>query len=171
MRGKIKVPAALVASLLLWPESLAHADVLAGILKCQVAGGPSLFIGSRRDVICLYKPNARGPKQYFSGTIERLGVAIGLRFAGTLMWNVHSELHDVSSLEGMFTGVGADAKFFAGPNEDYLVGGTGGQVTLKPLTAGGPTGFEVSAGIGRLNLIRTRQSDIFEGLDDDDLEK
>ena len=169
MRGSRNILVGCVAVLLLLGAGTAQAEVVAGILKCQVSGGLSLVVGSRRDVLCVYRPNGPGSKQYLLGTINRLGIALGLRFAGTLMWNVHSELHDVRTMEGSFTGVGADAKFFEGPNQDVLVGGEGGRVYLRPLTAGGPTGFEVSAGIGNLNLVRTTSSRLFEELDDDDI--
>ena len=148
----------------------AQADVIAGVLKCRVAGNFSLVLGSQRDIKCLYKPNGRGSRQYFIGTTDRLGLALGYRFAGTLLWDVRSSLHDVGNLAGDYSGLGGNAEFFEGPNGDMLVGGEGGRISLKPVTAGGPGGFEVSAGIGRLNLVRVERSDLFEGLDDDDIE-
>ena len=149
----------------------AKADVLSGVLRCRVEGGFSYVVGSQRPLKCLYKPtNGRRPKEYLIGTTNRLGLAIGFRFSGTLVWTVRSPIHDISSLEGVYSGVGADAKIFEGPNADILVGGENGRVALRPSTVGGPSGFEVSAGIGRLTLTRTQRSDLFEGLDDDDIE-
>ena len=150
---------------------VAKADVLSGVLRCRVEGGFSYVVGSQRPLKCLYKPtNVRNPREYLIGTTNRLGLAIGFRFSGTLVWTVRSPIHDINSLAGVYSGVGADAKIFEGPNADILVGGENGRVALRPSTVGGPSGFEVSAGIGRLTLARTQRSDLFEGLDDDDIE-
>ena len=172
MHGDRKTFCAMAAVALTWLPMVtgAKADILAGVLRCRVEGGFSYFVGSQRGVKCLYRPNGKSSKEYFSGTADRLGIAIGYRFSGTLVWNVRSPLHDVYSLEGTYSGVGADAKLFEGPNADVLIGGEHGRVSLRPSTVGGPSGFEVSAGIGRLNLVRTQRSDLFEGLDDDDIE-
>lgn len=157
---------------LFWLSAMcpANAEVLAGVMKCRVAGNLSFVLGSQRDIACLYRPNGHGPKQYLVGTTDRFGIALGFQFAGTLLWDVKSALHDAGDLTGVYSGVGGDAKFFDGPNGDILVGGPGDRISLKPVTVGGPGGFEVSAGIGRVSLVRVGRSDLFEGLDDDDIE-
>ena len=172
MRSDLRTICVLALGLAFVPiGDAAKADVLSGVLRCRVEGGFSYVVGSQRPLKCLYKPtNTRNPREYLIGTTNRLGLAIGFRFSGTLVWTVRSPIHDISSLAGVYSGVGADAKIFEGPNADILVGGENGRVALRPSTVGGPSGFEVSAGIGRLTLTRTQRSDLFEGLDDDDIE-
>src|SRR5258707_1949232 len=58
--------------------------IQAGSLTCDVSAGIGLIIGSQRTVSCTFTPSSPGPIEYYTGTISKLGVDIGVTAGGLL---------------------------------------------------------------------------------------
>jgi hypothetical protein len=61
-----------------------------------------------------------------------------------------------ASLGGNYGGVTAQATFGAGLGANVLIGGSNNSVALQPLSIEGQTGLNLAAGVGGLQLMRTR---------------
>src|ERR1700722_3179959 len=66
----------------------AQERVQAGSLTCDVSAGIGLIIGSQRNVSCTFTPAQPGPIEYYTGTISKLGVDIGVTTGGVMVWAV-----------------------------------------------------------------------------------
>src|SRR5258707_15171261 len=62
--------------------------VQSGSLTCDVSAGIGLIIGSERNVSCTFTPSLPGPIEYYTGTISKLGVDIGVTPGGVMGWLV-----------------------------------------------------------------------------------
>ena len=82
MRGYFISCAAVAAAALLgfasFNQTTAQDRVAAGSLTCDVSAGFGVIIGSRKAVNCTFAPAQPGPVEYYSGTITKLGVDIGV---------------------------------------------------------------------------------------------
>ncbi|MGH6840452.1 MAG: DUF992 domain-containing protein, partial [Methylocella sp.] len=63
------------------------APVQSGVLACNVAPGVGLIIGSSKSLSCVFHP-ARGRREYYAGTISRIGLDIGVTGPGQFAWGV-----------------------------------------------------------------------------------
>jgi hypothetical protein len=106
------------------------AQVQSGVLECNVAPGVGFIIGSSNTLSCVFH-RARGRPEFYAGTINRIGVDVGLTGPGQFAW-------------GVFT-AGPPGRRYA------LAGGYGDSISLQPLS-GATTGLNLSAGIGALTL-------------------
>jgi hypothetical protein len=106
------------------------AQVQSGVLECNVAPGVGFIIGSSKTLSCVFH-RARGRPEFYAGTINRIGVDVGLTGPGQFAW-------------GVFT-AGPPGRRYA------LAGGYGDSISLQPLS-GATTGLNLSAGIGALTL-------------------
>src|SRR3974390_2979511 len=64
----------------------AQERVQAGSLTCDVSAGIGLIIGSQRNVSCTFTPSTPGPIEYYTGTISKPGVDIGVTTGGAMVW-------------------------------------------------------------------------------------
>src|SRR6516164_3362956 len=62
--------------------------VQAGSLTCDVSAGIGLIIGSQRNVSCTFTPSSPGPIEYYTGTISKLGIDLGVTTGGVMVWLV-----------------------------------------------------------------------------------
>lgn len=131
----------------------AWAQVGAGTLTCEVAGGVGLIVGSRKEVTCTYQ-NPAGVLEIYDGTISRLGVDIGVTGGGRLVWTVLSSGDTMApgALAGSYVGAGAQATVGAGVEANALVGGFRRSVTLQPISVGTQSGINVAGGAAELRL-------------------
>ena len=79
----------LAAAALTGPAS-AQNLVAAGTLTCDVSAGIGMIVGSRRTVNCTFAPSLPGPVEYYTGTITKLGVDIGVTTGGVMVWLVYA---------------------------------------------------------------------------------
>jgi hypothetical protein len=123
-----------------------------GVLECNVAPGVGLIIGSSKSLSCVFHP-ARGRPEYYGGTINRIGLDIGVTGPGRFAWGVFTAGPPGRryALAGDYAGPGVGFALGAGGSANALVGGYADSISLQPLS-GPSTGLNLSAGIGALTL-------------------
>jgi Protein of unknown function (DUF992) len=129
-----------------------------GALKCNVAGGWGLLIGSKKQMTCVYSPSGSGPKYKYTGTIGRLGIDIGRTKKSVMIWGVvaSGKKSGVAlkgdSIAGNYSGIGAEAGVIFGVGANALIGGSGKSIALQPLSVSGHRGTNLALGVQRLKL-------------------
>jgi hypothetical protein len=145
----------LSAALLVSTFAIAPAEagaVKVGVLKCRIEGGAGFIIGSSKDMECELR-RTNGKREYYSGTIGKLGVDIGVTTDTVLGWVVFAPgKARPGSLKGSYTGAGAEATVGLGLGANVLIGGFKQSINLQPLSLQAQTGLNVSAGVTSLNL-------------------
>jgi hypothetical protein len=127
-------------------------QVQSGVLECNVAPGVGFIIGSSKTLSCVFHP-VRGRPEYYAGTINRIGLDIGVTGPGRFAWSVVSAGPPGRryALVGDYAGPGVGFALGAGGSANTLVGGYADSISLQPLS-GPSTGLNLSAGIGALTL-------------------
>lgn len=130
----------------------AASGVKVGTLNCDVSGGIGLIIGSSKSMKCTFH-RADGKAEFYSGTISKLGVDIGVTGRQYMSWVVFAagSLRP-GALAGSYGGATAEATAIVGVGANVLVGGSGRSVALQPLSVEGQTGLNVAAGVAKLTL-------------------
>ncbi|HTV32457.1 MAG TPA: DUF992 domain-containing protein [Methylocella sp.] len=124
----------------------------AGVLECNIAPGIGFVIGSAKAVSCVFHRH-HGRPEFYTGTISRIGVDIGVTGPVQFAWSVITEGPPPRyALAGEYTGAGGSLAIGPGVSTHQLVGGYGNMVNLQPISAGETTGLNLSAGIGALSL-------------------
>jgi hypothetical protein len=134
-------------------SATAHADtVKVGTLTCDEDGGWGLVLGSSRAVHCTFQDGDTSER--YDGSITKVGVDVGYKGAGVIIWGVVSPTTNVSkgALAGTYVGATASATAGVGVGAHALVGGFNNQITLQPLSIEGNEGLNVAAGIAGLTL-------------------
>ena len=127
--------------------------VQSGSLTCDVSAGIGLIIGSQRNVSCTFTPSLPGPIEYYTGTISKLGVDLGVTAGGVMVWLVFAPTsRPVGALAGTYVGGSAEASVIAGVGANALVGGSNRAVALQPLSVSGQVGLNIAAGVAGLDL-------------------
>ena len=142
----------LVGTIALASPSLAQTGIVnIGTLTCDVKDGAGFVFGSSKDLNCTWVSGQSPPKS-FEGTISKWGVDVGYRLDGKLFWNVLAPTTNVSgrSIEGTYSGGGAQATVAVGSVSNFLLGGFDRSIALQPLPGGSAN---VAAGIGSLTLV------------------
>ncbi len=131
----------------------AQERVQSGSLTCDVSAGIGLIIGSQRNVSCTFTPSLPGPIEYYTGTISKLGIDIGVTAGGVMIWLVYSPTsRPVGGLAGTYVGGSAEASIVAGLGANALVGGSNRSIALQPLSVQGQIGLNIAAGVAGLDL-------------------
>ncbi len=124
-----------------------------GLLECNVAPGVGLVVVSSRTLACVLTPR-HGPREYYTGTINRFGLDLGFTSGGRFAWAVFTAGSALPpyALAGEFVGASGSAAFGGGVSANVLIGGTNRSISLQPLSLGVETGLNLSAGVGGLSL-------------------
>ncbi|HEX3496515.1 MAG TPA: DUF992 domain-containing protein [Methylocella sp.] len=127
------------------------APVQSGVLQCNVASGAGFIIGSSKSLSCVF--HRRGRPEFYAGTINRVGLDIGVTGPGQVTWYVISEGPPGRhyALAGDYAGPGLGIALGGGGSANSLVGGYANSISLQPVS-GATTGLNLSAGIGALTL-------------------
>ena len=152
---KILLATAAFASLLAAPLA-AHADTALGVLTCKSDGSVGYIIGSSENVICDFAPaNAAQPTEVYSGTLDNIGLDIGVTGETVMAWNVlaTTDAYQPSSLAGTYSGASADASFAAGGGVKLLTGGPDGGFSLQPLSVQAQEGVNAALGVTKFTLV------------------
>lgn len=145
--------AAALALAALAGSAQAQDRVQAGTLNCDVSAGIGLIIGSQKNVSCTFTPSTPGRVEYYTGTISKFGLDIGVTSGGVLVWGVYAPTsRPVGALGGSYGGATAEATLVAGVGANALVGGSNRTVTLQPLSISGQSGLNFAAGVAGLSL-------------------
>jgi len=131
--------------------------VQAGSLTCDVSAGIGLIIGSQRNVSCTFTPAQPGPIEYYTGTISKLGVDVGVTTGGVMVWAVWAPTNrPAGALAGTYAGAAAEASVIAGLGANALIGGNNRTIALQPFSVQGQVGLNIAAGVAGLNLSYVR---------------
>jgi hypothetical protein len=136
----------------------AHAQtqgVKTGSLVCNVSGGIGYIVGSRKAVHCIFS-GSNGSNEHYIGHVTKIGLDIGATSGGQIVWGVFEPTGHHGTLGGSYGGVTAQATFGAGLGANVLIGGSHNSVALQPFSIEGQTGLNLAAGVGGLELTRTR---------------
>ena len=158
MKHRTAIVLAAAAGLVLGAGSARAADeVKVGLLRCDVAAGLGLIITSSKSMVCVFH-SARGPREYYQGTIRKFGIDIGATNAGVLAWQVFAPTAGRlrGALTGDYVGVDASATVGAGIGANALAGGFDRSITLQPISLQAQTGLALAAGVASLTLERAR---------------
>lgn len=126
--------------------------VKVGVLNCRIESGVGFIIGSSKEVECEFK-RAGGGREYYNGTIGKLGLDVGVTTDGVLGWIVFAPGKTKrGSLKGSYTGASAEATLGLGVGANVLVGGFKKSINLQPISLQAQTGLNIAAGVASLNL-------------------
>src|SRR5215475_13905384 len=147
------ITAAVLALAALAGTAQAQERVQSGQLTCDVSAGIGLIIGSQRNVSCTFTPATPGPIEYYTGTISKLGVDIGVTAGGVMVWVVFAPTNrPYGALAGTYAGAAAEASVVAGVGANALIGGSNRTIALQPLSVQGQVGLNIAAGVAGLDL-------------------
>ena len=114
--------------------------------------GPAPIVASSKAVTCTFD-RAVGGKEYYKGTIEKLGIDIGFTGKGVMTWVVFAPGQIAKgALQGRYAGASAEASVAVGLGANVLVGGGNKSIALQPLSVQAQTGLNVAAGVAALSL-------------------
>ncbi len=131
----------------------AQQPVKVGALNCDISGGIGMIVASKKQVTCLFTPSAGGPKEVYTGSINKFGLDIGATTGGQMVWAVYAPTSKkVAALAGTYSGASAEATVGAGLSANVLVGGSDRTVSLQPISVQGQTGLNLAAGVSALEL-------------------
>ncbi len=127
--------------------------VKVGVLSCDIEGGVGFILGSSKGVDCVFEPSGGGDVEHYAGSIDKLGIDIGITGRTAAAWLVFAPGKlKRGALEGGYGGASAQATVIAGVGANVLVGGFEKSVNLQPLSVQVQTGLNIAAGVAALRL-------------------
>jgi hypothetical protein len=139
----------------LMPATAEAQRVRAGVLTCNLDPTIGLIVGSQQQASCVFDPSRPGaPNERYSATITRIGLDLGVRAGGRLVWGVFAASSKLPprTLAGTYVGAAGDASFVVGAGANVLVGGSNRTVSLQPLSVSGDLGVNLALGVAGLRL-------------------
>ena len=132
----------------------AQSRVRAGGLSCQLGQSVGLVLGSRQQVRCVFNPSTGAPREYYTGSIGRIGIDLGVTAGGRMIWGVFARTTKLPprTLAGSYVGASGDASLGIGGGANVLVGGNNRTISLQPLSLQGQAGVNLALGVARLTL-------------------
>jgi hypothetical protein len=129
-----------------------------GVLTCKTSASLGLIIGSQQRIRCNFAPDNGGPPENYVGSINRLGLDLGVRGGGVLVWTVVAPTNGYhhGALAGRYVGANADASLGLGAGAKVLVGGSHRTISLQPLSVSGQVGVNLALGVAGLTLHSVR---------------
>lgn len=125
-----------------------------GFLECTVEGGVSLLLAGPKDAVCTFD-QAEGETQTYVGTLDKIGIDIGVSGESFMKWAVVQLLDHTPedlTLDGTYSGVSANASVGVGVGANVLVGGSNESIGLQPVSVEGKTGLNVAVALTKLTL-------------------
>ncbi len=124
-----------------------------GRLKCDVAGGIGLVLGSRKKMECVFEKED-GSTESYTGRILKVGVDIGITKESVVWWAVLAPASGTESgtLAGEYVGLSAEATVAVGAGANILIGGGENSFALQPLSLQTQKGLNIAGGIGSIKL-------------------
>jgi hypothetical protein len=129
------------------------ANLKAGVLTCDVAGGWGYVIASSKELRCTFT-SVRGETEHYTGTVSKFGVDVGYTRGGLIVWNVLAPASDpgVGALQGGYAGATLSGAAGIGAGAHVLVGGLHRSIALQPVSISGERGLNIAAGVGAITL-------------------
>jgi hypothetical protein len=147
------VAAAAVATALAAPAS-AQQSTKVGVLTCKTSASIGLIVGSHRRIRCRFNPDNGGPPENYSGSINRVGIDLGVTAGGVMAWGVIAPASGVphGALAGNYGGASGDISLGLGVGANAMVGGSHRSFALQPLSVAGQVGVNLALGVAGLTL-------------------
>jgi hypothetical protein len=125
-----------------------------GMLTCKTSANVGLIIGSRQKLQCTFTPSSGGAPDYYTGTIGRLGLDIGVTAGGVLGWAVFAPSTGVprGALAGKYGGASGEVSVGVGVGANALFGGSNRSIALQPVSVEGQIGANFALGVAALTL-------------------
>jgi hypothetical protein len=125
-----------------------------GMLTCKTSASLGLVIGSHQKLKCSFEPNSGGAPEHYTGTINRLGLDLGVKGGGVMAWAVVAPTTGVAphALAGKYVGASGDASLGVGAGANVLVGGSHRSIALQPVSVTGNVGVNLALGVAGLTL-------------------
>jgi len=124
-----------------------------GMLSCSLAPTIGLIVGSYQAMRCEFRPE-RGVPEYYSGTMNRIGLDLGITAGGQMAWavfiNAQGPVRGI--LSGTYVGGSGDIALGIGVGANVLLGGNNRSVALQPISLEGQVGLNLALGIANLQL-------------------
>jgi len=135
----------------LWAQPSGGAKV--GTLTCRTSATIGLILGSHQKLRCSFTPDS-GAGEHYVGHINRLGVDVGIRAGGILVWAVLAPTNGWhhGALAGKYVGASGSASFGLGVGANVLIGGSHRSIALQPLSLEGKSGVNLAVGVAGLTL-------------------
>ncbi|MGQ3674538.1 DUF992 domain-containing protein [Xanthobacter sp. TB0139] len=121
-------------------------QVAAGLLECRGEFATGTGFGSMRRVRCEYRPTG-GRNHYYTGTLERVGLDIGISDQGSMLWGVvaTSPTLEKGALAGTYVGFTSGFAIGPGFSANVLAAKDATrQVTLQPVSISSDSGLSLS---------------------------
>jgi len=160
MLKRCLVPLAFAVMVTFVPPAVAEttSSVKAGVLTCKLSPSIGFIIGSHQTMQCQYTPNNPHPPETYTGTMNTIGLDIGVTAGGGLAWAVLAPTDGPppGALAGTYVGASGDASFGVGAGANVLVGGSARTISLQPLSVEGEAGVNLALGVSGLTLAWVR---------------
>jgi hypothetical protein len=129
-----------------------HAKV--GTLICNLAPTVGFIVGSHQRLSCSYTPDGPFPREVYFGSMNTVGLDIGVKGGGRMLWAVFAPTSGFprGALAGSYVGASADVAVGLGLGANALVGGSHRSFALQPLSVEANTGINLAAGVSELRL-------------------
>jgi hypothetical protein len=136
------------------PEAATRVEV--GVLTCTAASSTGFIVGSTRELRCRF--NRQGKDEFYTGTIQKLGLDIGSTQQAKIAWAVLAPTANLPprSLAGSYGGVSAEATVGVGVGANALIGGSSRSIVLQPVSVQSQQGLNIAAGVASLQLRAVR---------------
>jgi hypothetical protein len=151
--NKFVAAAAVAAMSLTAVPAMAASQVQVGVLECDVDPGVGLIFGSSKAVTCEFQRKGHKTEVY-EGSIDKLGIDLGVTAGGKIVWLVFAGTKDVGShaLAGNYVGASAEASLGLGIGGNWLIGGSKKSIALQPWSVTGTIGINWSWTWTKLSL-------------------
>jgi hypothetical protein len=125
-----------------------------GVLTCRTSASLGLLLGSHQKIRCSFRPDSGATNEHYDGHINRLGLDIGVRTGGVMVWGVFAPTAGFhhGALTGKYVGASGSASLGIGLGANALIGGSHRSIALQPLSVEGQTGVNLALGIAGLTL-------------------
>jgi Protein of unknown function (DUF992) len=152
--SKLGSLAAAFAVLLIWVSPGAAQQTEVGMLTCKTSASLGLVIGSHQRLRCSFAPRSGGTPEHYTGTINRLGLDLGIKGGGVMAWAVRASTDGLSprALAGKYVGASGDVSLGVGGGANVLIGGSHRSVSLQPVSLTGSVGVNLALGVAGLTL-------------------
>jgi Protein of unknown function (DUF992) len=143
-----------VAMLLASLSSISAQQTQVGMLTCKASASLGLIVGSHQKLSCSFAPSSGAAPEHYTGTINRLGVDLGIKTGGVMAWAVLAPTTGFSAraLAGKYVGASGDVSVGLGAGANVLIGGSHRTVALQPVSIAGNVGVNLALGVAGLTL-------------------
>ena len=151
---RMLAPVVLLAALNMPVAAQQANQTKAGVLACRTSASLGLIVGSHQKLSCRFTPDAGGAPETYFGHINRLGLDVGVRAGGVMVWAVLAPTNGVhhGALAGKYVGASGSVSVGLGAGAHVLVGGSHRSFALQPVSVEGQAGVNLALGVASFTL-------------------